>query len=69
MAANGWESALFVDAGGDDGCDINLLMASQNLAHAQVLPEEGANVYDIVRYEHLVLTAAAVESLQKRLVA
>jgi large subunit ribosomal protein L4 len=32
-----------------------------------VLPEQGANVYDILRRDTLVLTKAAVESLEARL--
>lgn len=43
--------------------------AARNLPHVKVLRAEGANVYDILRYEKLVLTPASVEALQKRLSA
>ncbi len=41
--------------------------AARNLPHAKVLRVAGANVYDILRYDRLILTAAGVEALQKRL--
>ena len=41
--------------------------AARNLPHVDVLPELGANVYDILRRDTLVLTKAAVERLEARL--
>ena len=38
-----------------------------NIAHVDVLPQQGANVYDILRRDTLVLTKAAVEHLVERL--
>lgn len=40
--------------------------ASSNLPHINVLPAIGANVYDILKHETLVLTRAAVEKLEAR---
>lgn len=40
--------------------------ASSNLPHVNVLPAIGANVYDILKHETLVLTRAAVEKLEAR---
>lgn len=37
--------------------------AARNLPHVKVLRVEGANVYDILRYRHLLLTRAAVDGL------
>lgn len=41
--------------------------AGRNLPNAKVLRVEGANVYDILRYEHLILTQAGVDALVQRL--
>ena len=41
-------------------------MASSNLREINLLPAIGANVYDILKHETLVLTRAAVESLEAR---
>ena len=50
-----------------DSMDENFDKASRNLPHVKVIPTEGANVYDILRAEKLVLTKASVEMLQTRL--
>lgn len=42
-------------------------LATRNLTNVDVLPVVGANVYDILRREKLVLTKAAVEGLEARL--
>ena len=59
----GWSSALLID----DEIDRNFALASRNLAGLQLLPSEGANVYDILRRDLLVLTTAAVRRLEERL--
>ena len=41
--------------------------AARNLVEVQVLPQQGANVYDILRRDQLVLTRKAVENLEARL--
>jgi large subunit ribosomal protein L4 len=47
--------------------DANLARAAQNIDGLDVLPSVGANVYDILRRDKLVLTKAAVEALEARL--
>jgi len=46
----------------------NILRASANLHDVDVLPTAGANVYDILRKEKLVLTVTAVKALEERLI-
>jgi large subunit ribosomal protein L4 len=60
----GWSSALVIDG---DEVDAGFARAAQNLTELQVLPQLGANVYDILRRDRLVLTRKAVEDLQARL--
>lgn len=64
LRANGWASVLIVD-GQQVGAD--LARAAANIPHVDVLPSQGANVYDIVRRDVLVLTKSAVEQLEARL--
>ena len=47
--------------------DANLRRAASNIPQFDVLPQQGANVYDILRRDTLVLTKAAVEHLEARL--
>ncbi len=47
--------------------DVALERAGRNLPHAKVLRVEGANVYDLLRYDRLILSQDAIEALEKRL--
>ena len=58
------DSALFI--GGSD-VDMNFSRAASNLIGIDVLPQQGANVYDILRRDKLVLSKDAVEALEARL--
>ncbi|MSO75947.1 MAG: 50S ribosomal protein L4 [Alphaproteobacteria bacterium] len=60
----GWPSVLFIDG---PNLDANFERAARNLVGVDVLPHQGANVYDIIRRDALVLTRAAVEHLEARL--
>jgi large subunit ribosomal protein L4 len=64
MAALGWSSVLVIDGPELDG---NFARAARNLAGIDVLPQQGANVHDILRRDTLVLTKDAVEALEARL--
>jgi large subunit ribosomal protein L4 len=52
-----------------DGAEVNenFLRAARNIDGLNVLPSQGANVYDILRHDRLVLTKAGVEALEARL--
>jgi len=64
VAKLGWTSALVIDG---PEVDANFRRAAANLPQIDVLPEQGANVYDIVRCDTLVLTRDAVKHLEARL--
>lgn len=60
----GWKRALVID-----GAEVNanFALAARNIEGIDVLPSVGANVYDILRRDTLVLTKAGVEALEARL--
>ena len=60
---NGWKRVLVID-----GAEVNetFARAARNLEGVDVLPSIGANVYDILKHDTLVLTRAAVEKLEAR---
>jgi len=64
LSALGLSNALIVTGAEVDG---NFARAAANIMNVDVLPQQGANVYDIVRRDVLVLTKAAAEHLQERL--
>ena len=44
-----------------------LAACSANIAHVDVLPQQGINVYDVIRRDTLVLSKDAVAYLEERL--
>jgi len=56
-------SALVIDG---DALNVGFAQASSNLREIDLLPAIGANVYDILNHDTLVLTRAAVETLEAR---
>jgi large subunit ribosomal protein L4 len=60
----GWDSALIID-----GAEVNenFGRAARNLKNIDVLPQEGINVYDMLRRDILVLTKDALSHIEERL--
>jgi large subunit ribosomal protein L4 len=55
--------ALVIDG---DALNVGFAQASANLHEIDLIPAVGANVYDILNHDTLVLTRAAVEKLEAR---
>jgi large subunit ribosomal protein L4 len=62
--ALGWSSVLIIDG---TTLDEGFARAARNLPKVDVLPQQGANVYDILRRDTLVLTREGVQQLEARL--
>jgi len=64
VANLGWKRALIID-----GSDVNegFAQAARNITGLDILPTMGANVYDILKRDTLVITKAGVEALEARL--
>ncbi|PCJ10117.1 MAG: 50S ribosomal protein L4 [Rhodobacteraceae bacterium] len=60
----GWKRALVID-----GATVNegFLKAAKNIEGLDILPSMGANVYDILKRDTLVITKAGLEALEARL--
>ncbi|MGQ0566485.1 MAG: 50S ribosomal protein L4 [Gemmobacter sp.] len=60
----GWKRVLVID-----GAEVNanFAMAARNIDTIDVLPTMGANVYDILKRDQLVITKAGLEALEARL--
>lgn len=58
LAELGVESALFVDGGNE-----NLSLSVRNLPKSKYLRHDGVNVYDLLRYEYVVITKEALGEL------
>jgi large subunit ribosomal protein L4 len=64
LAKASWGKKVLVIDG--DAVDAGFARASANLIGINVMPAAGANVYDILKHDTLVLTRAAVEKLEAR---
>jgi large subunit ribosomal protein L4 len=64
FAKAGWNGKVLVIDG--DAVDAAFKRAAGNLVGVNVMPAVGANVYDILKHDTLVLTRAAVEKLEAR---
>lgn len=49
--------------------DAKIERSARNLSKIKVIRVEGLNVYDLLRYEHLILTDGALKLLEERLAA
>ncbi len=60
----GWKRALIID-----GSSVNedFVKAARNIEGLDILPTMGANVYDILKRDTLVITKAGIEALEARL--
>lgn len=50
----------------DDKSNENLRLSIRNMEHSQFLPPEGVNVYDLLRYQHLIVSKNAAKALEAR---
>lgn len=64
IKALGWKRTLIID-----GAEINqnFVQAARNISNIDILPSAGANVYDILKRDTLVITMAGVKALEERL--
>ena len=60
---DGKQSALFIDSDYDD----NMFLAMSNIVGYDFIPQIGANVYDIIRKDKLIISVDAVKELEGRL--
>lgn len=63
FASLGAKTALVIDG---DMVEASFALAAGNIREINVLPAAGANVYDILKHDTLVLSRAAVEKLEAR---
>jgi large subunit ribosomal protein L4 len=59
------DKALFITAGDDQV----LTLSSRNVPYVQIMRTEGLNVYDILRYDYLVVFQPAISQIEERLVS
>ena len=63
LAAIGVKNALVVI----DQANPNLELSSRNVPNVKVMRSEGLNVYDVLKYQHLVVVAPSLKDIEGRL--
>jgi len=63
LSERGWKRVLIIDG----TVDVNFALAARNIEGIDILPTMGANVYDILKRDTLVITKAGIEALEARL--
>ncbi len=64
ISSLGWKRALVIDG---TAVNENFAQAARNIEGLDILPTMGANVYDILKRDTLVITKAGIEALEARL--
>jgi large subunit ribosomal protein L4 len=64
ISSLGWKRALVIDGA---TVNENFAQAARNIEGLDILPTMGANVYDILKRDTLVITKAGIEALEARL--
>ena len=64
VANLGWKRALIIDGA---AINENFAQAARNIEGLDILPTMGANVFDIMKRDTLVITKAGLEALEARL--
>jgi len=62
LKALGRDQALIVD-----GDNENLKLSTRNLPESRYLHQDGINVFDLLKYKHLVVTESAAKAIEARL--
>jgi large subunit ribosomal protein L4 len=52
-----------------DDKDAQLTLSSRNVPKVKVMPTEGLNVYDILKFKKLVLVASSIKNIEGRLLS
>ena len=51
----------------DKDSKTKIIKSARNIRDLKVIEQEGANVYDLLKYKNVIFTATSIKSLEKRL--
>ena len=52
----------------DKNSKLNIIKSARNIPNLKIIDQEGANVYDLLKYKNVIFTTTSIKSLQERLV-
>jgi large subunit ribosomal protein L4 len=51
----------------DKNSKSNIMKSAKNIPNLKIIDQEGANVYDLLKYKNVIFTMTSIKSLQDRL--
>jgi large subunit ribosomal protein L4 len=65
LIKNNLKNSLIIS---DKNSKLRIIKSTRNIPNLKIVEEEGANVYDILKYKNVIFTSSSIKSLQNRLV-
>ena len=51
----------------DENSRLKIIKSARNIPNLKIIKQEGANVYDLLKYKNVIFTITSIKSLQDRL--
>ena len=64
LLTNNLSNALIVS---DKDSEKNFLRSAQNIKNIKVINEDGANIYDMLKFTNLIITSTSMKKIETRL--
>ena len=46
---------------------VKIIKSTRNIPNLKIIEQEGANIYDLLKYKNVIFTTTSIKSLQDRL--
>ena len=63
LLRNKLTNSLFIS---DKDSKLKIIKSARNIPNLKIIEQEGANVYDILKYKNIIFTTSSIQSFQKR---
>ena len=64
LLKNNMSSTLIVS---DKESEKNILKSARNIKNVKIISEDGANIYDLLKYKSVILTTSSIKKLESRI--
>ena len=64
LIVNNLKNSLIIS---DKDSKLNIIKSARNIPNLKIIDQEGANVYDILKYKNIIFTISSLKSFQERL--
>ena len=63
LVKNNLKNSLFIT---DKNSRLKIIKSTRNIPNLKIIEQEGANVYDILKYKNVIFTTSSIKSFQER---